>query len=453
MTISAQTWNTADLVRKDKHLLHSLSNLHYLKEHGPLVIARGEGVHIWDTDGNKYIDGFAGLWCINAGHGRVELGRAMLEQVEDLAFVPTFFGLASPPAIELAAKLADLVPGNIDHFNFTSGGAESNETALKIARYYWFLKGRADKVKIISRGMAYHGIAMGALAATGIPAYHTGFGPATPGFLHLTAPFAYRFGEGLSEEQFVDKLVDELEQMILREGAGTIAAMIGEPVQGAGGVVPPPANYWPRIQEVLRKHDILLIADEVICGFGRTGQLFGHMTYNFQPDIISFAKGITSGYIPLGGVGITGEIEAVLSEPDKLFMHGFTYSGHPVACAVGIANIDIILRENLPANAAAMGDRILGALHAELDDHPHVGNIRGKGLMTLIDLVADKGTKAKTDPALNVGPRLQAATRRRGIIVRCNNDGIAIAPPLNVAANEIDEIVGASVEAIREVMG
>ena len=309
-------WNTTDLVAADiAHHLHPVSNLKHLSEKGPLIMARGEGIYLWDTDGNRYIDGFAGLWNVNVGHGRHELAVAAAEQIDELAFVPTFFGLSSPPTIELATKLASMLPGSLNHVQFTSGGAEANETSLKIARYYWWLKGRSDKIKIISRRMGYHGIAMGALAATGIPTYHEGFGPGVPGYVHVSAPYKYRNGEGLSDVEFVAKLVDELEETIAREGADTIAAFIGEPVQGAGGVVVPVDGYWDAIAPVLKKHDILLIADEVICGFGRTGSMFGSIEYNFQPDIMSIAKGITSGYIPVGASAVTDEIFDAMAAP------------------------------------------------------------------------------------------------------------------------------------------
>ena len=345
----AQVHNTAELVARDKaHMVHPVTNLKAVLETGPLVLHRGEGVYLWDTDGNKYIDGFAGLWNVNVGHGRHELAVAAAEQIDEVAFVPTFFGLASPASIDLATKLAEMFPGDLNHIQFTSGGAESNETALKVARYYWYLKGQPDKIKIISRKQGYHGIAMGALAATGIPGYHQGFGPGVPGYVHVSAPYNYRVNEkGLDEAGFVAQLVRELEEMIAREGAETIAAMIGEPVQGAGGVIVPPAAYWNAITSVLKKHNILLISDEVICGFGRTGKMFGMESYGFQPDIASFAKGVTSGYIPLGGVALSDEIFTTMAEPDRLFMHGFTYSGHPVACAVGLRNIQIIEDEKL----------------------------------------------------------------------------------------------------------
>ncbi|MBX6342473.1 MAG: aspartate aminotransferase family protein, partial [Thermomicrobiaceae bacterium] len=434
------------------HLLHPVSNLHYLQEVGPLVLARGEGVYLWDTDGKRYLDAFAGLWNVNVGHGRHELSEAMAEQSDEVAFVPTFFGLAAPVTIELADRLADLFPDPLNHFNFTSGGAEANETAIKIARYYWYLKGKPDKVKILSRTMAYHGIAMGALAATGIPAYWEGFGPRTPGFVHLTAPYAYRNGEGLSDREFVDRLVTELEDTIAREGADTIAAFIGEPIQGAGGVVVPPEGYWPAIAEVLRKHGILLILDEVITGFGRTGSMFAMQQYGITPDIVSFAKGITSGYVPLGGVGVSDEIFATMAERDQMFMHGFTYSGHPVACATALRNIRIIEEERLPENAGRVGAYLLDRLSTLLE-RPYVGNVRGKGLMFAVEVVADKATKQRFDPSEKVGVKLQEATRRHGLIVRCGNDGVAIAPPLILTEAQADEIFDGVAAALDEVLG
>lgn len=453
MTVT-QTWNTAELVAKDKaHLVHPVSNLHYMKEHGPLILARGDGVWVWDTDGNRYLDSFAGLWNINIGHGRRELVEAAAEQMSEVAYVPNFFGLASPASIELAAKLAEIFPGDLNHFQFTSGGAESNETALKMSRYYWFLRGRPDKVKVLSRKMGYHGIAMGALAATGIPTYHEGFGPMTPGFVHLSPPFQYRYGlEGMSEDEFVAALVKELEETIEREGADTIAAMIAEPVQGAGGVVVPPQGYWQAMAEVLRKNDILLIYDEVICGFGRTGTMFGMEQYGVLPDIASFAKGVTSGYVPLGGVAITDEVFDVLSEPNKMFMHGFTYSGHPLACAVALPNIRIIQEENLPANAAHAGEYLLGRLNGLLE-RPYVGNVRGKGLMTFVEVVADKATKEKFPASMDLSAKLTAATRKHGIIVRPVTEGIAIAPPLTIQEPELDFLADAIGAALDDVLG
>jgi adenosylmethionine-8-amino-7-oxononanoate aminotransferase len=449
---ATQTWNTTELVEKDKaHLLHPVSNLKDMREHGPLVLAQGDGVYLWDTEGKQYIDAFAGLWNVNVGHGRKVLADAAADQIMTVDFVPNFFGLASPPSIELAAKLAEIFPGHLNHFQFTSGGAESNETSLKIARYYWWLKGKPEKIKIISRRMGYHGIAMGALAATGIPTYHEGFGPMVPGYVHVSPPYAYRFGEGLSDDEFVSKLIQELEDLIAAEGEETIAAMIGEPVTGAGGVVVPPADYWPAVRETLTKHNVLLIADEVICGFGRTGQMFGEQTFGYVADIASFAKGITSGYIPLGGSAVSDEIFDTMSSADRMFMHGFTYSGHPVACNVALRNIQIIEDEDLPTNARVGGDALRAELHRLLDDHAHVGDIRGIGQMTLVEMVENKDTKAKYDPALKMGDKLTMETRKNGIIVRCTNDGVAIAPPLTLTqeqAKTVAEAVAASIETI-----
>lgn len=450
----AQIWDTAELVKQDKaHLLHPLSNLHALRENGPLVMVRGQDVFLWDSDGNRYVDAFAGLWNVNVGHARAELADVAAAQIREVEFVPNFFGLASPPAIELATRLAGMFPDPLNHFQFTAGGSESNETALKIARYHWWLEGKSEKVKILSRRMAYHGIAMGALAATGIPTYHEGFGPQVPGFIHLTPPYAYRHGIDMSDDEFIAALVQELEETIEREGADTIAAMIGEPVQGAGGVVVPPDGYWQAIAPVLKKHNILLIFDEVICGFGRTGKMFGMLQYGVTPDIVSFAKGITSGYIPLGGVGVSDAIWDTLSTPDRMFMHGFTYSGHPVACAVAMPNIDIIEREHLPANAASAGEYLVDALRDRLGDHPNLGEVRGKGLMVFVELVADRETREKPAAALNLSGKLTKATRARGIIVRPVNDGIAIAPPLTIQRPELDFIVDGIDGAVREVLG
>lgn len=449
--MNTRTWNTEQLIEQDiAHHLHPVTNLHRHKQSGPVVLVEGKGSKVRDSEGKWYIDGFAGLWNVNVGYGRTELAEVAREQMARLAFQPTFFGLATPPVIELATRMHQLLPHH-SHFQFTSGGAESNETALKIARYYWALSGKPEKTKIISRRMAYHGIAMGALAATGVPAYHADFGPLPPGFLYLSAPLAYRNNPGLSEADFVGLLARELEDLIAREGAETIAAFIGEPVQGAGGVVPPPEGYWQAITSILKKHDILLIADEVITGFGRTGAMFAQTTYGFQADITSFAKGITSGYIPLGGVGITPEIFERISAPDRMFMHGFTYSGHPVACAVALANIDIIERERLWQNAAERGEQLLRRLQ-ELESHPHVGNVRGKGLMALVEVVEDKTSKKTFDASKGIGAKLMKVSREKGVIVRCNDTGFAIAPPLVITETEVDQMVNALAETLDEVL-
>lgn len=451
MTPTAE-WNTERLIEQDlAHHFHPVTNLRRLSQVSPLVLVEGQGSRVKDANGKWYIDGFAGLWNVNVGHGRSELADVAREQMARLAFQPTFFGLATPPVIELAAKMAELLPHH-SHFQFTSGGAESNESALKVARYYWSISGKPEKTKIISRKMAYHGIAMGALAATGVPAYHQDFGPLPSGFLYATAPLDYRFNPGLSEVDFVAMLAKELEDLIAKEGAETIAAFIGEPLQGAGGVVPPPEGYWQAISAILKKHHILLIADEVITGFGRTGQMFAQTTYGFQADITSFAKGITSGYVPLGGIGVTAEIYQRIAAPDRMFMHGFTYSGHPVACAVGIANIGIIEREKLWENAAVRGEQLLKQLRT-LESHPNIGNVRGKGLMALIEVVEDKTSKKTFDASRGIGGKLMGLSRKKGVIVRCNDTGFAMAPPLVITEAEVEEMVNILGETLDEVLG
>ena len=437
-----QTWDTERLLELDlAHILHPVTNLHRHAKSGPLILTKGEGIHVWDSTGKCYIDGFAGLWNINVGHGRAVLAEAAKAQMNQLAFAPNFFGIATPPSIELAAKLSAMMPGHLNHFQFTSGGSESNESAIKIARYYWSIQGQTDKQKIISRLGAYHGVGGVTTTATGIPAYWKDMGPAAPGFVHVSSPNLYRNKpEAMNLEDFITQLETELETTIAGEGAGTIAAFIGEPTQGAGGVCAAPDGYWAMVQRVLKKHDILLIADEVITGFGRSGQMFGHQTYGFTPDLICIAKGITSGYIPLGAVGISDEIVAALQTPDQMFMHGFTYSGHPVACAVALENIKLLEDERLPENALAMGEKLLHDMTLAVGSHAHVGDIRAKGLMMLIEVVQDKTSKAAYPP-LSIGGKLQAATRARGLIVRCGDNGIAIAPPLTVSSSQIDEII------------
>jgi 4-aminobutyrate--pyruvate transaminase len=320
---------------------------------------------------------------------------------------------------------------------------------MKIARYYWSIQGKTDKIKIISRMMGYHGIAMGALSATGMPAFWQHFGPRPAGFLHLSPPYAFRSAGDLDEDGFVQMLVDELEQTIEEEGAETIAAMIGEPIQGAGGVVVPPERYWPAIKEVLDRNDILLIADEVITGFGRTGSMFGVEQFSVQPDIVSIAKGVTSGYIPLGAVGVSDSIYEQMLEPDAMFMHGFTYSGHPVGCAVGLANIDIIERENLPQNAREQGAYLLSRLE-ELLGHQNVGEVRGKGLMMIVELVKDKQSR---EPLTGIAGPLLAATRKRGLIISATDMGVSLSPPLILTKEDSDQIVDALQGAIVEVFG
>lgn len=390
----------------------------------PVVYARGQGSVLWNVDGRRYLDGLSGLWNVNVGHGRRELAEAGAAQLATLAFANNYVGFSNEPAIRLAARLADLTPGDLNYVFFTTGGGESNETAFKLARFYWSLRGRPEKVKIISRLGGYHGVGMGAMAATGLPAYWTHFGPLPPGFSQAPAMSA-----------------QALEAQILAEGPDTVAAFIAEPVQGVAGVYPPPPTYFPEVRAICDRHEVLLIADEVITGFGRTGRYWGLEHWNVIPDIIAFAKGVTSGYLPLGGIIFRDTIRAALhNAAHDRFMHAYTYSGHPACCAVGLRNLAIIEQEGLVARAALSGRRVLEAL-TPLRSKPYVAEVRGLGLMAAVEFSAGSGIAGR---ALN-------EARRRGLITRAREENLLLAPPLSSTDAELDEmtdIFQASVTAV-----
>jgi adenosylmethionine-8-amino-7-oxononanoate aminotransferase len=439
------------------HLIHSLhrreaqANAH--------LWVRGQGAVLFDEQGREFIDALAGLWNVVAGHGRRELAEAAARQMVELAYASAYAGSTNRPAIRLAQRLAGLCYPGINRFFFTSGGAESNETAFKTARFYWKLAGRPDKFKVISRLWGYHGVTMAAMSATGITSYWPMFEPRTPGFMHIESPYPYRFQPPASRPANDPRTpgqmaADLLEEAIVREGPDSVAAFLGEPVQGAGGVIVPPDDYWPRIREICDRHRVLLIADEVITGFGRTGEWFGLSRYGIEPDIVTFAKGITSGYFPLGGIGVSDAIaQAIDSAPEEqTWMHAFTYSAHPVGCAVALANLDIIEREGLVQRAGEMGRRLLSGLSA-LGSHPHVGDVRGLGLMCAVELVADKATKAEFNPAEKIGPRVHAATQRHGMFTRLRGDVYNMAPPFVISEKQIDRMVEILGRSIEEVLG
>ncbi|HLE27690.1 MAG TPA: aminotransferase class III-fold pyridoxal phosphate-dependent enzyme, partial [Anaerolineales bacterium] len=386
------------------HLLHPL---HHPSAHQrPKIWVEGKGAVIKDAEGREYIDGLAGLWNVNVGHGRRELAQAALEQMSTLAYSSAYAGSTNFPAIALAERLSGLVYPSINTFFFTSGGAEASETSFKTARFYWKAMGQPDKVKIISRTRAYHGLTLAAMSATGLASFWPMFEPRVPGFLHIDAPDPYRF---VNDDPSVSQGVaaaNQLEAAILREGPEAVAAFIAEPVQGAGGVIVPPDDYFPRIREICDQHDVLLISDEVITGFGRTGRWFGLEHYGVEPDIMQFAKGITSGYVPLGGVGVSDKIREIINgvPPNKRWMHAYTYSGHPTCCAVALKNIEIIQNEGLVERAADAGGRLLQKLRA-LEPLDGVGHVRGKGLIAAVEVVADKATKQLFPPEAQVTQR------------------------------------------------
>jgi adenosylmethionine-8-amino-7-oxononanoate aminotransferase len=443
--------NTPSLDIDRAHLMHPL---HHPSSYATArVWVSGRGAIIKDATGREYIDGLSGLWNVNIGHGRAELGEVAKRQMTTLAFHSAYAGGSNEPAIKLADRLSGLVYPSINTFFFTSGGAEASETSFKTARFYWKALGKPDKIKVISRRRAYHGLTLAAMSATGLPAFWPMFEPRTPGFLHIDAPDPYRFVNNDSSISVGVAAANQLEDAIRREGADTVAAFIAEPVQGAGGVIVPPADYFSRVREICSKHGILLIADEVITGFGRTGRWFGLEHYGIEPDIMQFAKGITSGYVPLGGIGVSDEVRGVIDgvPPGKRWMHAYTYSGHPTCCAVALANIDVLERERLVERAAAAGDRLLRGLRT-LESVDGIGNVRGQGLMAAVEVVRDKTTKQQFPPEAGLTQKLTDALLERGLYTRVVMDCICLAPPLVTTDADIDRIVNIVGETIPAVL-
>jgi len=442
-----------NLARDQQFLLHSLHRK-AAQQHAH-VWARGQGALLYDDAGREFLDAIAGLWNVVVGHGREELGAAAARQMGQLAYATSYAGSTNRPAIELAERLAAICYPHIHSFYFTSGGAEANESAFKTARYYWRRRGKPGKFKVIGRIWGYHGTTLAAMSATGITSYWPVFEPRTPGFFHIESPYPYRFQPAPSDPRTPgQQAADLLEAMILREGADTVGAFLGEPVQGAGGVIVPPDDYWPRIRQICDRHDVLIVADEVITGFGRTGDWFGLSRYGIEPDIVTFAKGITSGYFPMGGIGVSDKIaEAIDNAPEnETWMHAFTYSGHPTGCAVALANLAILEREGLLERAATLGKRLLRGLET-LRSHPHVGDVRGQGLMAAVELVADKRTKAEFPAEEKIGARVHQATQERGMFSRLRGDVYNFGPCFVTTEAQIDRMVEILGDSIVSVLG
>ncbi len=439
-----------------RHVIHSL-------HHGPTcddahVWVGGRGAMLFDEAGREYFDALAGLWNVVVGHGRSEIAAAAARQMNALPYATSYAGSTNRPAIELAERLAEMFYPRINRFFFTSGGAEANEAAFKTARFYWKVAGKTEKTKIIGRNWGYHGTTLAAMSATGLPAYWPWFEPRVPGFLHIESPYPYRFVPPIASAEDSrtpgQMAADLLEEAIVREGPDSVAAFLGEPIQCVAGVIVPPDDYWPRIRAICDKYDVLLIADEVITGFGRTGEWFALSRYGIEPDLVTFAKGITSGYFPLGGLGMSDSIAEAIDERDtsRAWMHAHTYSAHPVGCAVALANLDIIEREGLVEQAAERG-RYLNRRAATLASHKNVGEIRGLGLMTAVEIVADRESKAEFAAEEKVGPRIHAATQNRGMFTRMRGDVYNIAPCFTVEERQIDRMVEILGESIEEVLG
>jgi L-2,4-diaminobutyrate transaminase len=420
---------------------------------GPLVITEAKGVRVRGHDGREYIDAMAGLWCVNVGYGRRELVEAMTAQAERLPYFHSFAGMSHEPMIRLAARLLELVPGRMSKVFFCNSGSEANDTQIKLIRYYNNLRGKRDKKKILSRKAAYHGVTLGAASLSGLPPMHAIFDLPLPGFFHLERPSHYwHAAPGMSEEEFSGRLAAELEALIAREGADTIAAMFVEPVMGAGGVIVPPRGYFEKIVPILRAHDILLVADEVICGFGRLGTPFGSDYYSLEPDLMTIAKGLTSGYLPMSACLISERIWEEIRERSRdqgPFAHGYTYSGHPLASAVAIANLDLMERDRLFERSAATGAYLQRRLR-ELASHPLVGEVRGVGMIAGIELVASKSEKKPFPPAVLAGAKVAKHALRNGVITRALRDTLAFSPPLVLEQSDVDrivEVVGGALDA------
>jgi len=442
--MDTRTVSSVLLQADQAHLIHPL---HSPADHqAPVVFVSGDGVMLRDAEGREYIDGLSSLWNVNVGHGRRELADAAAEQMRRLAYASAYVGFTNEPAVRLAERLLSLTYSNMTGVYFTTSGAESNETAFKIARYFWRRRGTPTKTRIIARHHGYHGVTLAAMSATGIRSYHTMFQPVVPGFIHVAPSYPYRE---------TGSAADALDEAIRREGPENVAAVIAEPVIGAGGVIPPAPEYFPRLREICDRHQVLFIADEVITGFCRTGRWFALGHWGVQPDIVTFAKGVTSAYLPLGGAMVSRQIHQAIAEAPaaERFMHAATYSGHPTCCAVALRNLDILEGEGLNDRATAMGARLLSGLQT-LRDLPLVGDVRGLGLMCGVELVSDRKTKA---PALGVGGKVMAEVRKRGLITRVRpgqsgdypiGDTICIAPPLIVSEAQVDRIVEILREAI-----
>ncbi|MBI2800394.1 MAG: aspartate aminotransferase family protein [Gammaproteobacteria bacterium] len=423
-----------------QHYLHPFSDPKALHESGTRIITRAEGVWLWDSDGNRILDGMAGLWCVNVGYGRRELVEAATAQMTELPYYNNFFKTATPPVLELSALLAEVTPPQFNHVYFSNSGSEANDTVVRLVRRYWDVLGEPQRKIVISRWQGYHGSTMAGASLGGMPAMHAQGDLPIPGIVHIDPPYWYGLGGTLSPEEFGLNAAGWLERKILELGPDRVAAFIGEPIQGAGGVIIPPATYWPEIERICKKYAVLLVSDEVICGFGRTGRWFGCETFGFEPDLMTIAKGMSSGYLPIGGVMVGDKIATVMIESGGEFNHGYTYSGHPTCCAVAERNIRILRDEKIIETVAADAGPYLQNRWRELADHPLVGEVRGIGLIGALELVKDKLTRGRFAPLGEVGTVCRDFCFQQGLIMRAVGDTMIIAPPLIITHEEIDEL-------------
>ena len=423
-----------------QHYLHPFTDFKSLHAKGTRIIVRAEGVYLYDSDGNRILDGMAGLWCVNVGYGRRELAEAAYRQMLELPYYNSFFQTAHPPAIELAKKLVDLTPPQFNHVFFTGSGSEGNDTVVRLVRRYWDLMGQPSRKVIVSRENAYHGSTVAGASLGGMAFMHEQGGLPIPDIVHIRQPYWYGEGGDLSPDDFGLSAARALELKIEELGAQRVAAFIAEPIQGAGGVIIPPETYWPEIQRICDRHGILLVADEVICGFGRTGHWFGSDLYGLRPDLMTIAKGLSSGYLPIGGVMVADRVAEVLIDKGGEFAHGYTYSGHPAACAVASVNLTLLQQEDLVRRTREeTGPYLLGKWR-ELAEHPLVGEARCIGLIGALELVRDRKQRTFFDNRGEVGTICRDFCFRNGLIMRAVRDTMIIAPPLVISREQLDEL-------------
>lgn len=430
------TWQEIDR----RHYLHPFTNHKALHEHGTRVITRADGVYLWDSDGRRYLDAMAGLWCVNIGYGRRELAEVAYAQMLELPYYNSFFKTAHPPAIELAALLAEVSPAQLKRVFFTGSGSESNDTVVRLVRRYFDVVGQPRRKTIISRWKAYHGSTVAAASLGGMDYMHQQGDLPIPGIVHIDPPYWYERGGADSPEAFGLAAAQALEQKILELGPENVAAFIGEPIQGAGGVIVPPTTYWPEVKRICARYGLLLVVDEVICGFGRLGTWFGSDYYGLEPDLAPIAKGLSSGYLPIGGVLVGERVGAALLDSGE-FHHGYTYSGHPVACAVSAANIRILREEGIVERVANDVGPYLQERWRTLADHPLVGEARGVGLLGALELVKNKKTRERFMPLGDVGALCRDFCMANGLVMRAVYDTMIVSPPLIITREQIDELI------------
>jgi putrescine---pyruvate transaminase len=436
---STAEWQAIDRA----HHLHPFTDSATLNREGVRVITRAEGVHLWDSEGRRLIDGMAGLWCVNLGYARKELAEAAYRQMLELPYYNTFFKTATPPSVELSKVLVELTPEGLNHVFYASSGSEANDTIVRLVRHFWNLMGRTGKKTIIGRTYGYHGSTMMTASLGGLAAMHAQADLPLPGVVHIMPPYWYGFGGDLSPAEFGLLAARKLEEKIQELGPETVAAFIAEPIMGAGGVLIPPETYFPEIQRICRQYDVLLIADEVICGFGRTGRWFASDHFGLKPDFMTLAKGITSGYLPLSAAMVGDRVADTLIASGEL-AHGFTYSGHPVACAVALENIRILKEEAIVERVATDTGPYLQRRLKELEAHPLVGEVRGLGFLAAIELVKDKTRRQFFDPIGEVGMICRDHCFANGIVMRATRDTMLLSPPLVMTRGDIDELVEAA---------